>query len=678
MEKIALYRKYRPKTFDEIYDQSAITKTLISAIDSNCLTHSYIFAGNKGSGKTSIAKIFSKAINCLNPINANPCNQCENCKAIDSNSSTDFFELDAASNSGVAEIRSLIDSISYYPSQLKYKVYIIDEAHMLTNNSWNALLKTIEEPPAHVIFIFATTEYHKIPATIISRCQRYDFHKIKFESIVELIKAIATTEKIQIDDEAVKVIAKLADGAARDALTILDQLAGYSSKKISTDIVNEIFGLINVDKKIELLNYIHDKKTEKMINMIDDLSDRSINFNNLIMDIIEIYMDKLVFEQTKNNKLLKVLTQQNVNRLANKNINQLINLINIFSNNLMKIKNSSNPKFIFEYTCFLAMNPTNQEIIQPNLNLYNANQKVSTTADTSVTNISNVKSTTEQPTSIVSKTLVEQKNESRKNLWDENPYFNKNDETIKSSNQNTEKGENEIENDLTPLINETTFIIEEIKQNKKMPLKSTEPLSNNLKNETSNTIIPTKSIVKKEKNEKDNSLSAENSFQDNLFDNHTIQFSELYKDNMDEEEFKQTFFSIASNHESKIKDKFNQILDNLKEFTSVYSPTINNFVSADRFLITSKNGAVMLFESDAEANRFNKISETEEFYRFFLESFKEKRLVIGVSKEKAKKYRDEYQKLNKKEFKDVKIKNDNLDTKTKLLDILNDFEEGDS
>ena len=235
----ALYRTYRPNSFDEVAGQKHVVKTLQNAIEQKKIAHAYLFCGPRGTGKTSIAKIFAKTINCENEVEK-PCLKCDNCLAVQEGNHPDIIEIDAASNNGVEEVRSLIEKVKYAPLKGKYKVYIIDEVHMMSTGAFNALLKTIEEPPAHVIFILATTEPHKVLPTIISRCQRFDFTKVSRIEIIERIHTILKAENIQCDEDVVKLIAQLADGGLRDALSILDQCIAYAKDNIELHHINEI------------------------------------------------------------------------------------------------------------------------------------------------------------------------------------------------------------------------------------------------------------------------------------------------------------------------------------------------------------------------------------------------------------------------------------------------------
>ena len=241
MSYTALYRKFRPATFDEVKGQDHIVKTLQNQIEANRIGHAYLFCGTRGTGKTSIAKIFAKAVNCEHPVNGSPCNECASCKAIAAGSSMNVVEIDAASNNGVDNIRQIREEIQYSPADGKYKVYIIDEVHMLSIGAFNALLKTLEEPPAYVIFVLATTEPHNIPITILSRCQRYDFKRITIDTIADRLSELMEKEQVTVEDKAIRYVAKAADGSMRDALSLLDQcIAFYLGQTLTYETVLEV------------------------------------------------------------------------------------------------------------------------------------------------------------------------------------------------------------------------------------------------------------------------------------------------------------------------------------------------------------------------------------------------------------------------------------------------------
>ena len=267
----ALYRKYRPQTFDDVVGQMAVTQTLKTQLLSGHLSHAYLFTGSRGTGKTSCAKILAKAVNCLNPQNGNPCNCCDACRAIDAGSCMDVLEIDAASNNGVDNVRDLRDDAVYTPSQVKMRVYIIDEVHMLSISAFNALLKIIEEPPEHLLFILATTELHKVPATILSRCQRFSFRRISQEDIAARLQYVAYQENIDLDDAAAKVIARLADGGMRDGLSLLDQCASATAGELSAERVYECLGIAGEQKCGEMMSYIAERNTKQVLELFNRL-----------------------------------------------------------------------------------------------------------------------------------------------------------------------------------------------------------------------------------------------------------------------------------------------------------------------------------------------------------------------------------------------------------------------
>ena len=265
----ALYRKYRPKTFDEIIGQEVIVKTLKNSIKNNMVSHAYLLAGPRGTGKTSVAKIFAKILNCHNLNELEPCNECVSCIQANNNQNIDIIEIDAASNNGVDEIREIRNKITLVPTNSKYKIYIIDEVHMLTNQAFNALLKTLEEPPQHVIFIFATTEPQKIPKTILSRCQRFDYKKVGVEKIVNRLKYISEKENIKITNEALLEIAKVSDGGVRDSISLLDQALAYSENEINIDDIHEINGTLTLDEIYDLILNILNQELVDIIKKIE-------------------------------------------------------------------------------------------------------------------------------------------------------------------------------------------------------------------------------------------------------------------------------------------------------------------------------------------------------------------------------------------------------------------------
>ena len=294
----ALYRKWRPQNFDDMVGQTAVTKTLKNAIIHHKTSHAYLFTGPRGTGKTSAAKIFAKAINCLNPQDGEPCNECLLCKGITEGTIGDVIEIDAASNNGVEEIRDIRDKARYAPTQATYKVYIIDEVHMLSTGAFNALLKTLEEPPKNVIFILATTEPHKIPATIISRTQRFDFRRITNDEIIQRLRYILEQEEIAYEEEALSVIARCANGGMRDALSLLDQVISFSDDKVSFEQAIQVSGSLTDDLMIEFVRLLTQQQAQAALLQLQDLLLLGKEASRLIEEWLEFSRDLLVAKQT--------------------------------------------------------------------------------------------------------------------------------------------------------------------------------------------------------------------------------------------------------------------------------------------------------------------------------------------------------------------------------------------
>lgn len=351
MEYISLYRKYRPKTFSDVVGQEVVVKILKNAIVNNKISHAYIFSGPRGTGKTSIAKIFSKAVNCLNTINGDLCNTCENClQNIDEE--IDIIEIDAASNNGVDEIREIRNNVKLMPVHLKYKVYIIDEVHMLSTSAFNALLKTLEEPPKHVIFILATTEFNKIPATVISRCQKFDFKKITNKQIEGRLKYILEQEKKSLNDEVVSLIAKLSDGGLRDAINMLDQVISLEKDNITTDDVYNLIGDISEKNIIILLENIVSGNIKETLKNINEYYEEGKNFINICERLQLLIRNIIIFNNTDNyfdkEYEKKLLDFSHIElEYCEKISDELFNLIN-------ELKRTNNQKIITEIS-FLKM-----------------------------------------------------------------------------------------------------------------------------------------------------------------------------------------------------------------------------------------------------------------------------------------------------------------------------------
>ena len=302
----AFYRTYRPQKFSEVVGQKAVIKTLRNALSENKIAHAYLFCGPRGTGKTTMARLFAKALNCEEGI-GHECDVCQNCIAVKTGSHPDVFEIDAASNSGVDSVRDLIDQVRYQPILGRYKVYIIDEVHNMSSSAFNALLKTLEEPPANVVFILATTEPQKVLPTILSRVQRFDFTKVSDEDIISKMSEILEKENVTYEEGSLELIARLADGGVRDALSILDQVVSYSGDNISIEDINTLFGLLNVKDKLDFVRKIGSKDLASVINTAKDMYSRGIDIVKLHDDLIKIFKELLVFGMTKDESLLTVL-----------------------------------------------------------------------------------------------------------------------------------------------------------------------------------------------------------------------------------------------------------------------------------------------------------------------------------------------------------------------------------
>ena len=292
----ALYRKYRPQTFDDVVGQMAVTQTIKTQLVKNQLSHAYLFTGSRGTGKTSCAKILAKAVNCLDPQDGNPCNRCEACRAIDSGSCMDVLEIDAASNNGVDNVRDLRDDAIYSPSQVKKRVYIIDEVHMLSISAFNALLKIIEEPPEHLLFILATTELHKVPATILSRCQRFSFRRISQEDIAARLQFVAYQENIDLDDSAARVLARMADGGMRDAMSLLDQCASATTGELTSEKVFACLGIAGEQKAAQMMGYIAHHDTKNALSLFNRLYAEGKDLSALLDELACLARDLLILK----------------------------------------------------------------------------------------------------------------------------------------------------------------------------------------------------------------------------------------------------------------------------------------------------------------------------------------------------------------------------------------------
>jgi len=362
----ALYRTYRPANFEEIAGQEHITRTFKNALKNNKIAHAYLFSGPRGTGKTSIAKIIAKAVNCEQSPIENPCNECEICRGIDNNTISDVIEIDAASNNGVDEIREIRDKVKYLPGVCKYKVYIIDEVHMLSTGAFNALLKTLEEPPKHVIFILATTEPHKIPATIHSRCQRFDFRGVSVPEMIKRLNVIVKEENISVSDEALKVISESAEGGMRDAISLLDQVVSYTDKEASVDDVHDIKGTVSNEKLLVIANAIYNNDSISAIDQMDDLISLGKESPRLIENLIKFYRDVLIFKNIDTNDSDQLIySKQSFVDLAGKLSNNLLFFyIEVLNKAQQDMKWTNNAKLFMELALIKMVDKVEkQEII---------------------------------------------------------------------------------------------------------------------------------------------------------------------------------------------------------------------------------------------------------------------------------------------------------------------------
>ncbi|MGN0531611.1 MAG: DNA polymerase III subunit gamma/tau [Eubacterium sp.] len=336
-----LYRKYRPRVFGDVYGQDHVTSTLKNEINNGRVAHAYLFTGSRGTGKTTCAKILAKAVNCEHSIDGEPCNQCEVCRGLDNGSIYDVVEIDAASNNGVDNIRDLREDANYTPTRGKYRVYIIDEVHMLSQGAFNALLKTLEEPPAHVIFILATTEVHKLPATILSRCQRFDFKRIQPETMAVRLNAVAVKEGLNLHDDAAILIARIADGALRDGLSILDQCAGRG-KDITTQLVSDVAGLAGREALYQLSDCIANSDSAGAMAIISDLYQNSYDMERLCVEMINHFRNFLVVKTVKKSRELIVCTDDEYRSIQDSakkyTLEEVIYALDLFQDTLVTIK----------------------------------------------------------------------------------------------------------------------------------------------------------------------------------------------------------------------------------------------------------------------------------------------------------------------------------------------------
>ena len=372
MSYTALYRKFRPTEFGDVKGQDHIITTLQNQIRANRIGHAYLFCGTRGTGKTTVAKIFAKAVNCEHPVDGSPCGECETCRSIAAGTSMNVIEIDAASNNGVDNIREIREEVAYRPTEGRYKVYIIDEVHMLSIGAFNALLKTLEEPPEYVIFILATTEVHKIPITILSRCQHYDFKRISIETITDRMKELMDTEHVDVEDKALRYIAKAADGSMRDALSLLDQcIAFYMGQKLTYDNVLEVLGAVDTDVFSRLLRKVIDRDVAGVLDVVDDLVMQGRELTQLAADFTWYLRNLLLVKTSDNIEDVLDVSTENMAQLKEEaqmiEPDMLFRYIRIFSELSSQLKYATQKRVMLEVAliklCTPAMENTQDSLL---------------------------------------------------------------------------------------------------------------------------------------------------------------------------------------------------------------------------------------------------------------------------------------------------------------------------
>lgn len=362
MAYTALYRKFRPDNFEDVKGQGHIVTTLQNQIKAERMGHAYLFCGTRGTGKTTIAKIFAKAVNCEQPVNGSPCNECAVCKSIQAGTSMNVIEIDAASNNGVDNIREIVDEVQYSPAEGKYKVYIIDEVHMLSIGAFNALLKTLEEPPSYVIFILATTEVHKIPITILSRCQRYDFKRITIDTIAERLQQLMCAEQVEVEEKAIRYIAKAADGSMRDALSLLDQcIAFYLGKKLTYDDVLEVLGAVDTEVFSRFLRKILEEDVVGLMKMLEELVIQGRELGQFVIDFTWYLRNLLLISSSELMEDVLDVSTENLARLREEaetiDQNRLMRYIRVFSELSSQIKYAVQKRIFIEIALIKLCKP---------------------------------------------------------------------------------------------------------------------------------------------------------------------------------------------------------------------------------------------------------------------------------------------------------------------------------
>lgn len=620
----ALYRTYRPDNFDEMAGQKHIVKTLENAIKQNQIAHAYLFCGPRGTGKTSSAKIFAKAINCES-LEHKPCGTCSSCIAAGNGTHPDIIEIDAASNNGVEEARNLIEKVKYAPLLGKYKIYIIDEVHMMSTGAFNALLKTIEEPPAHVIFILATTEPYKVIPTIISRCQRFDFSKITKSEIVLRLQHIVNEEKIEVDDKVLESIAVLADGGMRDALSILDQCRAYSPEKISLQDVNDIYGVISTQEVCDILEYAKRQKTKVLMNKVEQLDRSGSDIKRLTTDLIEILKESIVYDYSKDESMLNVLSVEQVRTLKeNTSTMDRLKMIDILVDTYEKYRQASNIISYFEIGMLKIM-----ELYHNDKEIYEVKQTVSISKE-----------------SIIQQEVVKVDNQ---------------EEILNTEIQdNTQAfGELEIEEDIVETIEDVIA-------------------QDNLNNAMMETTIPLTTTEAVEENKKHEEVDIENSEVEEIV--HSVK----EKKGLTREYLIQLL--VGANKPEKMED--NENMRNIDSYALEFNyAKYANLLKNCNIIASANQYIILCVESMAKANEINELDKNSEFLSFTQELLKKKKKVFALVPDQRDEIIEEFIKRQKEnnlpepisfEFKETKEVNEedeqieNIKSLFKNVEIMED------
>ena len=370
MEHLALYRKYRPKTFEDVIGQEHITHALQNQIASDKINHAYLFTGSRGVGKTSVARIFAKAVNCEHNINGSPCGQCDTCKRLENESDINIIEIDAASNNRVDDIREIREKVKFMPVGAKYKVYIIDEVHMLTDSAFNALLKTLEEPPSHVIFILATTEAHKLPATILSRCVRFDFRLVSTNELIKLLQNILDREEIEYDSDALRLIASAGEGSVRDTLSIADCIVAYSDKKITKEGVLKVLGTTDYELLLNFYELLRDKDIGGVLDFVNKIDSSGKNLSMFVKELSKHARNLLIAKSCKNPNEILNLPQETFEKFAEQakmfDERTLISYMQTFGGAENELRYTLSPRLLLETLALCVMEGLNEQDVKKN------------------------------------------------------------------------------------------------------------------------------------------------------------------------------------------------------------------------------------------------------------------------------------------------------------------------